>query len=177
MPEQRTSSCPILWLTGLSGAGKTTIGSALVKRLLLLGLTSVLVDGDELRQHLCQDLGFSAADRHENVRRGAAVAVLLARQGIIPVVAMISPYAEDRLTARRSAFPCRFIEVYIDTPLEVCRIRDPKRLYQRVSSGEITAFTGVSAPYEPPAEPELRIKTEEYAVDVAVERILTLVLG
>jgi bifunctional enzyme CysN/CysC len=146
-----------IWLTGLSGAGKTTIGDAFVRRLHDEGYDHFRLDADDLRDGLCADLGFSAEHRAENVRRIGEVALLFASRGHFSVVSAISPYAAGRaaVRARHERQQVPFVEVYVATPLEVCERRDPKGLYRRARGGEITAFTGISDPYEPPECPDV----------------------
>ncbi|ASA19418.1 adenylyl-sulfate kinase [Paenibacillus donghaensis] len=144
-----------LWLTGLSGAGKSTIAALAAEQLRTQGLAVEWLDGDELRRHLGQELGFSREDRFENIRRAVYVANLLSRQGIITLVSVISPYREMRDYARMQ-LP-RFAEIYVDCPLEVCEQRDVKGLYAKARRGEIAAFTGISDPYEIPEQPELTL--------------------
>lgn len=162
----------VIWLTGLPAAGKTTIAIALEQALLSEHRRVVRLDGDDLRRGLSADLGFSAADRSENVRRAAAIASLFAAGGLVCIVALISPLRADRDKARRSVAPHRFIEVYVATPLMVCRQRDPKGLYARAERGEIGEFTGVSAPYEPPSSPEVIVHTDTENVDHCVARVI-----
>ncbi len=163
---------PVLWLTGLSGAGKSTIARATCQRLLAQGRHAAVLDGDELRRGLTRDLGFSAADRAENVRRTAEVARLMADAGLIAIVALISPFRADRATARALFEPGRFIEVFVDTALDVAEARDPKGLYKRARQGLLPAFTGIGSPYEAPQDAELRIDTRSTSVDAAVERLI-----
>ena len=165
-----------LWLTGLSGSGKSTIAQALEKRLLDEGRMAVVLDGDNLRHGLNRDLGFSDSDRRENLRRAAEVAALFNDAGLLVVAAFISPSAADRAAARETIGPGRFVEVFVDTPLDACEARDPKGLYRRARSGEIPGFTGVSAPYEPPAAPDLRIETLRLTVEEAVAALLPFAL-
>lgn len=163
-----------VWLTGLPDAGKTTISRALEARLVQLSRPVRRIDGNELRSGLSSDLGFSAADRAENVRRAAHVAHIFAQAGLVVVVALVSPYRRDRELARRvhhsSGLP--FIEVFVDTPVEECARRDAKRLYARSRSGELTGLTGVDGPYEAPAHPELVLRTLEEPLDRMVDRVL-----
>ena len=163
-----------LWFTGLSGSGKSTIANALEKRLFALGHHTYVLDGDNVRQHLNKDLGFSEADRIENVRRVAEVARLMVDAGLIVIVTLISPYAQDRASARALFDQTEFAEVFIDTPVDVCQARDPKGLYARALSGQLKNFTGVSAPYEPPLTPEVLIKTHEQTVEISVNQICAL---
>jgi adenylyl-sulfate kinase len=162
----------VLWFTGLSGSGKSTIATEVERQLFQEGKTVYLLDGDNLRQGLCADLGFSATARTENIRRAAEVAKLFADAGVVCLAAFISPLRVDRERARSIMPAGRFAEIYVNAPVEVCRQRDPKGLYQRADRGEIREFTGVSAPYEPPANPEINLQTDRESVDVCVRRIL-----
>ena len=153
----------VIWLTGLSGAGKSTIAQVLAQVLNEKGLKSYVLDGDVLRTGLNKDLGFSEQDRMENIRRTAQVAKLMVDAGIIVIAALISPYAKDRQSARELFKKDQFVEVFIDTPIEICIQRDPKGLYARAIKGEIKDFTGVNAPYERPTNPELFLNTEQYS--------------
>jgi bifunctional enzyme CysN/CysC len=147
----------ILWLTGPSGAGKSTVANVVEGILTHAGHHAYVLDGDNVRHGLNRDLGFSAAERTENVRRLAEVARILADAGLIAIVAAISPYARDRAAARTTAVGIPFYEVFVDTPLEICAARDPKGLYRRARAGKIDNFTGVSAPYETPETPDLHL--------------------
>jgi adenylyl-sulfate kinase len=164
----------IVWFTGLSGAGKSTLASALQRALSRRGCPASVLDGDDLRTGLNADLGFSAADRAENVRRVAHVARLFAERGMLAIAALISPSRVDRLRARHIAEEggIPFIEVYLSTPLEVCEARDPKGLYVRARRGAIARFTGVSAPFEPSDRADLVIDTSEIAIADAVVLLL-----
>jgi bifunctional enzyme CysN/CysC len=162
----------VVWLTGLSGAGKTTIARETERRLFARGCRTMLLDGDQLRHGLCADLGFSAADRAENIRRAGEVARLFFEQGCLVLCAFVSPYARDREHARALIPAGQFIEVWVKATLATCQARDVKGLYRKVSAGAIGQFTGVSAPYEEPVSPELALDTETLSVDEAVERIL-----
>jgi adenylyl-sulfate kinase len=162
----------VVWLTGLSGSGKTTAALALAARIEERAAQRCYVlDGDRLRGGLNSDLGFSPADRRENVRRAAEVAALMADAGLIVIVALISPYRADRDAARYRMRPVLFFEVHMDAPLEQCERRDPKGLYRRARGGEIAEFTGVSAPYEPPLAPDLRLDTIASAPDEIGEQL------
>jgi adenylylsulfate kinase len=163
-----------IWLTGLSGAGKSTLAQALKQALQAEGAQSVLLDGDTLRAGLCRDLGFDETQRRENIRRAAEVARLLNDNGMIVVAAMITPLAADRALARQIVSPHPFFEVHVATPLAVCEARDPKGLYQRARAGQLPSFTGVSAPYEAPLQPQLRIDTSRCSLDEAVSALRAL---
>lgn len=167
MPEGAT-----IWFTGLPAAGKTTLARALRERLAAAGLATCCLDGDELRRGLCADLGFSPADRAENVRRVGHVASLLAGAGVVALVSVISPYARDRAAARsrHERAGLAFLEVWMSTPLTECERRDPRGLYARARAGELTEVTGIDAPYEPPRSPEVTVGVE--SVDRAAERCL-----
>jgi adenylylsulfate kinase len=161
----------IIWFTGLSGAGKTTIARALVERLRAGGSRVELLDGDAVREHLSKGLGFSRADRDTNIARIGYVAQLLARNGVVAVVAAISPYAEARDTVRREAAG-RFVEVFVNASVDVCARRDAKGLYAKARAGEILQFTGVSDPYEPPAAAEVVAETDGVTVDESVAMVV-----
>ena len=161
----------IVWMTGLSGAGKTTLSIALENALFEQKTLVTILDGDVVRSGLNQDLGFSAEDRKENIRRIGEVAKLLANQAFVVIVAFISPFREDRDWVRHSMDDGRFIEVFVDCPLTVCEDRDTKGLYKKARKGEISDFTGISSPYEPPASPEIHIKTSKYSVEECVGQI------
>jgi bifunctional enzyme CysN/CysC len=151
----------VLWLTGLSGAGKSTIANLVEKRLHAIGHHTMILDGDNVRHGLNRDLGFSEADRVENIRRIAEVARLFVEAGIIVIVSFISPYRAERMLARDRVGADEFLEIFVDTPIDECRRRDPKGLYLKADSGQIRNFTGVDAPYEPPLDPEIRLRTLE----------------
>ena len=160
-----------LWLTGLSGAGKSTIASAVADRLRAEGAAVEVLDGDEVREHLSKGLTFSREDRDINVRRIAYVAKLLCRNGVAVITAAISPYRAAREEARREIGDA-FIEVYVNASLETCIRRDVKGLYDKALAGAITAFTGVSDPYEPPSAPDVEVNTERETIGESVERVL-----
>lgn len=162
-----------LWLTGLSGSGKSTIAKQLEKRLVDAGHAAFGLDGDNVRYGLNRDLGFSAEDRSENIRRVAEVARLMNDAGLLVITSFISPYRDDRQRARETIGARQFVEVLIDTPLDVCEARDPKGLYARARKGDIASFTGVSAPYEPPVSPDLRINTKGASVAESIDAIIT----
>lgn len=163
-----------MWLTGLSGSGKSTVAAALEQRLVVQGRNAYRLDGDNLRTGLNEDLGFSRQDREENVRRAGEVACLLADAGLVAVVALISPYADARRKARRlherAGLP--FVEVYLAAPADLCSTRDPKGLYAKAAAGEISAFTGVDDPYEVPETPEAVIEPGT-SVEDSVDAVLT----
>ncbi|WP_175853096.1 adenylyl-sulfate kinase [Burkholderia anthina] len=163
----------VLWLTGLPGAGKTTLAQTLVVRLRQRGTLAVVLDGDRLRNGLNRDLGFSERDRFENGRRTAEVAALFAEAGFVVIVAMISPRAAMREQAR-VVIGDAFREVHVSAPVEVCAARDPKGLYAKAYRGELPAFTGVSAPYDAPANAALVIDTASDSVDACVDALLRL---
>ena len=160
-----------LWFTGLSGAGKSTISERIFHRLKSAGAKVELLDGDVVRTHLSKGLGFSKEDRDTNVRRIGFVSELLSRNGVIALVAAISPYREVREEVRERIGS--FVEVYVHCPVEVLAERDVKGLYKKALAGEIPAFTGVSDPYEPPANPEIIIDSSNEAVDHSVEKVWT----
>jgi adenylyl-sulfate kinase len=162
----------VIWLTGLSGAGKSSIALELEQAILRQSRAAFILDGDKVRRGLCSDLKFSPEDRKENVRRLGEVAKLFADAGVVCIVALISPYRHDRRLARRLVKAGQFIEVYVNAPLAVCEQRDPKGLYARARAGEIKDFTGVSAPYEPPEKPELELRTDQLPIAESVEKIL-----
>lgn len=162
---------PTVWLTGLSGAGKTSIALALAQALKAQGRAVTVLDGDQLRHGLNRDLGFTPADRHENIRRTAEVARLMNNAGLTVIAAFISPYRSDRTTAAAIVGAGNFIEVHVSTPLAVCEARDVKGLYAQARAGRIAQFTGISAPYEAPLDAALTLDTGTLALDEAVERI------
>jgi adenylylsulfate kinase len=161
----------VLWLTGLSGAGKSTVAAKLAPALAERGHRVELLDGDEVRTNLCQGLGFSRADRDTNIARIGYVAGKLAKHGVVVLVAAISPYRQARDQVRASVD--RFVEVHVAAPVGVCAERDPKGLYAKALSGELKHFTGVSDPYEPPLAPEIVLHTEDQTVDESVHQLLT----
>jgi adenylyl-sulfate kinase len=163
----------VIWLTGLSGAGKSTIATGLKERLLARGQPTYVLDGDILRRGLCSDLTFSPEHRKENIRRVGEVANLFAHAGVVCVVALISPYRMDRNLVRHIIGDGRFIEVHVSAPIEVCEQRDPKGLYAKARAGMIKDFTGVSAPYEPPENPEVNLPTDKLTIAASIEAVLT----
>lgn len=163
----------ILWLTGLSGSGKSTIAYALERRLTGERRIAYVLDGDNLRHGLSSDLGFAPADRTENIRRVSEVAALFADAGVLCVTSFISPYRADRDRARQLVAPERFVEIYLDVSIEVCERRDPKGLYRRARRGEVRDFTGVSAPYEAPTKAEVVLDTDRLDLAACVEAIVS----
>jgi adenylylsulfate kinase len=165
-------SC-VLWYTGLSGSGKSTIANAVEKKLFELGKHTYTLDGDNVRHGLNKGLSFSDEDRIENIRRISEVSKLFVDAGIIVSSAFISPFKEDRQQARELLDNGEFIEVFIDTPIEVCEQRDPKGLYKKARSGEIKNFTGIDSTYELPESPEVHVKTAEQSIEECVEQIVS----
>jgi bifunctional enzyme CysN/CysC len=162
----------VLWFTGLSGAGKSTIANQVEKRLHALGHHTMILDGDNVRHGLNRDLGFSEADRVENIRRIAEVSRLFVEAGLIVIVSFISPYRAERMLARDRVGGNEFLEIFVDTPIEECRRRDPKGLYVKADSGQIRNFTGVDAPYEAPLDPEIRLRTLEGTPDMLADEVV-----
>ncbi len=161
-----------IWMTGLSGSGKTTIAIALEKELSKKGLLTQILDGDNIRTGINNNLGFSDADRMENIRRIAEVTKLFVNCGVITICCFVSPTNEIRNTAKSIIGEKDFVEVFINTPLEVCEQRDVKGLYAKARKGEIKDFTGINAPFEPSVNPEVELKTNEYSIDESVKKIL-----
>jgi bifunctional enzyme CysN/CysC len=162
----------VLWLTGLSGAGKSTIANIVEKKLHAMGRHTYMLDGDNVRHGLTKDLGFTAADRVENIRRVAEVAKLMVDAGLIVLTAFISPFRAERRMARELFEQGEFLEVFVDTPLSLAESRDPKGLYRKARRGEIKNFTGIDSPYEEPEAPEVRIETAGVAPEEAAARVL-----
>ncbi len=162
----------LLWFTGLSGSGKSTIANTLEKRLYQLKYKTVLLDGDNIRHGLNSNLGFTDSDRVENIRRIAEVSKLFVEAGIIVITAFISPFIKDRKIVKDLLEENEFIEIFIDTPIEICKKRDPKGLYKKAMQGEIKDFTGVSSPYEAPVKPNINLKTDKLSIDESVDKIL-----
>lgn len=164
----------ILWFTGLSGAGKSTLAHATEERLHQMGCRTFVLDGDNVRHGLCADLGFSDQDRIENIRRVGEMAKLFIESGVIVLTAFISPFQADRARVRSLVTEADFLEIHCDCTLEVCEGRDVKGLYRRARMGEIKNFTGISSPYEPPVNPELRINTSELSLQDSVDQVIDL---
>jgi bifunctional enzyme CysN/CysC len=168
---QKHQRAKVLWLTGLSGSGKSTISNLLDKKLHASGRHSFILDGDNVRHGLNRDLGFSDADRVENIRRVAEVAKLMADAGLIVLVSFISPFRAEREMARQLIGEAEFVEIFVDTPIEECAARDPKGLYKRAMAGEIRNFTGIDSPYEAPANPEIHLATSGKTPEELVELV------
>jgi adenylylsulfate kinase len=172
--HQRGHRSAILWFTGLSGAGKSTLANAVNSALFEQGMACYVLDGDNIRHGLCQDLGFSDADREENIRRIGEVAKLFLDAGVVVLTAFVSPFRTDRDKVRALVAEGDFIEIFCDAGLEVCEQRDPKGLYAKARAGEIKEFTGISSPYEAPQHPELRVETGSRSLDDCVAQVLGL---
>lgn len=162
----------ILWFTGLSGSGKSTVANEVAHKLHERGKLAYILDGDNIRHGLNKDLGFSPEDRKENIRRISEVANLFADAGLITITAFISPYAKDRNFCRELAGEGRFLEIYAKASLETCEKRDPKGMYKKARAGEIKEFTGINAPYEEPENPELITDTDKETVEESAEKVL-----
>ena len=171
----QTPSC--LWFTGLSGSGKSTIANLVDRRLHALGYHTYILDGDNVRHGLNKDLGFTDEDRVENIRRVAEVAKLMVDAGLIVLVSFISPFRDERRMARELFDEVEFLEVFVDTPLEICEQRDPKGLYRRARAGEIPNFTGISSPYQPPEHADIHLPTADLTMEQSVERVTSRLLG
>jgi bifunctional enzyme CysN/CysC len=167
----------VLWFTGLSGAGKSTIANLVEKRLVAMGRHTFLLDGDNVRHGLNRDLGFTQADRIENIRRIGEVARLMADAGLIVLTAFISPFRAEREMVRKMLPDGEFIEIFVDTPLSEAEKRDVKGLYAKARAGELKNFTGIDSPYEAPEDAEIRIDTTELSPEAAAERIVAKLLG
>ncbi|WP_226571407.1 adenylyl-sulfate kinase [Mangrovibacter yixingensis] len=159
----------VLWFTGLSGSGKSTVAGALEVALSQLGVNTYLLDGDNVRHGLCSDLGFSDADRKENIRRVGEVARLMVDAGLVVLTAFISPHRSERAMVRERLGEGRFIEVFVDTPLEVCETRDPKGLYKKARAGELRNFTGIDGVYEPPETPEIHLDGQQLVTNLTAQ--------
>ena len=163
----------VVWLTGLSGSGKSTLANAVEQQLHEIGCRSFVLDGDNVRHGLCGDLGFSEADRKENIRRIGEMTKLFAQAGVITLTAFISPFRADRHSVRELLGPEDFVEVYCRCSLEICEGRDVKGMYRRARAGEIRDFTGISSPYEEPDRPELVVETGQLSVDECAAQVVT----
>jgi bifunctional enzyme CysN/CysC len=174
--EERATTGMTVWLTGLSGSGKSSVAVEVERRLVASGRPAYLLDGDNLRHGLNADLGFSATDRAENVRRVGEVAKLLADAGVVSLVSLVSPYRADRDRVRAAHLEAGlpFVEIFVDTPIEICEARDPKGMYAKARAGEITQFTGVDDPYEAPLSPNLVLRPEDGDVAAQAEIVLAL---
>jgi bifunctional enzyme CysN/CysC len=170
--QLKGQSPAILWFTGLSGSGKSTIANIVEQKLLAMGRHTYMLDGDNVRHGLNRDLGFTDADRVENIRRVAEAARLFVDAGLIVLVSFISPFRSERRTARELVKPGEFLEVFVDAPLEVCMARDPKGLYKRAQAGEIKHFTGISSPYEAPEHAEIHLETATMSPEAAADRVI-----
>lgn len=163
----------VVWFTGLSGSGKSTVAGALEVALHQLGVSTWLLDGDNVRHGLCRDLGFSDEDRRENIRRVGEVAALMVDAGLVVLTAFISPHRAERQAVRERVGEGRFIEVFVDTPLATCEARDPKGLYKKARAGELRQFTGIDSVYEAPLQPEIRLDGEQLVTNL-VDQLLDL---
>ncbi|MFQ3545385.1 adenylyl-sulfate kinase [Halobacillus rhizosphaerae] len=170
--KQKDHKSPVLWFTGLSGSGKSTVSVELEKALYEYGAHTYRLDGDNVRHGLNNNLGFSPEDRTENIRRVGEVAKLMSDAGLVTLTAFISPYREDRDHVREIMDEGDFIEVYVKCSLEECEKRDPKGLYEKARAGEIKGFTGIDAPYEEPYNPEIVIETDKMTLEESVEHIM-----
>lgn len=162
----------ILWFTGLSGAGKSTLAHEVEERLHQMGCRTFVLDGDNVRHGLCGDLGFSADDRMENIRRIGEVAKLFMEAGVIVLTAFISPFREDRNKVRAMVQANEFIEIYCQCPIEICEQRDVKGMYKMARAGKISDFTGISSPYEAPEKPELSVNTSSQSLEMCVQQVI-----
>jgi adenylylsulfate kinase len=162
----------IVWFTGLSGAGKSTLAHAVEEKLHRMGCRTFVLDGDNVRHGLCGDLGFSAKDREENIRRVGEVAKLFMEAGVIVLTAFISPYKADRERVRGMVEHGDFMEIFCNSPIEICESRDVKGLYKKARAGQIAEFTGISSPYETPENPELTVNTGELDLEVSVRHVI-----
>ncbi|WP_112181980.1 adenylyl-sulfate kinase [Paraliobacillus zengyii] len=170
--KQNKHKSTVLWFTGLSGSGKSTVSVELEKRLHALAIHTYRLDGDNVRHGLNNNLKFSPEDRKENIRRVGEVSKLMVDAGLITLTAFISPYKQDRENVRQLLEEDEFIEIYMKATVETCEKRDPKGLYKKARAGEIKGFTGIDAPYEEPDQPELTIETDKQSIEEAVESIV-----
>jgi bifunctional enzyme CysN/CysC len=174
--DLKNQKARVLWFTGLSGSGKSTIANEVEKSLNLMNRHTFLLDGDNVRHGLNKDLGFTEADRIENIRRVGEVAKLMADAGLIVLTAFISPFRAERDMVRSMLPDAEFIEIFVDTPLEVAEARDVKGLYKKARSGALKNFTGIDSPYEPPLDPEIRVNTVEMTAAEAAEHIIRQIM-
>lgn len=170
--RQNGHRAPVVWFTGLSGSGKSTLASALEKRLFEQGYRTFILDGDNVRSGLNSDLDFSDSARKENIRRIAELASLMSNAGNITLSAFISPFREERELVKQKAGASHYLEVYVNTPLEECEKRDVKGLYAKARAGEISNFTGISAPFEAPEDPDVLVPTHQLSLEEGVEKIM-----
>jgi adenylylsulfate kinase len=170
--EKFKHSSPVVWLTGLSGSGKSTVGNALEQALFERGIKTQVLDGDNIRMGLNKDLGFSDDDRKENMRRISEVAKLFSDSGTLTITAFISPFREEREKCKEIIGKDNFVEIFIDAELNVCEARDPKGLYKKARAGEIPNFTGIDSPYEKPIDPDLTVSTGHYSIAECVDQII-----
>jgi adenylylsulfate kinase len=169
---QKNQKPCILWFTGLSGSGKSTIANGVETKLLQMGKHTYLLDGDNIRHGLNKDLGFDELSRAENIRRIGEVSKLFVDAGLIVISAFISPFRKDRNTVRTLSEKKEFIEIFVDAPIEICEQRDPKKLYERARLGKIPHFTGISSPYEIPKNPEIHLHTDRSNVEESVQIVI-----
>lgn len=174
--KQKGQKAVVLWFTGLSGSGKSTVANAVESLLFQKGCHSYLLDGDNVRHGLNKDLGFDDESRIENIRRISEVAKLFVDSGLIVLTAFISPFIADRAQAKELIGDANFLEVYIDTPLEVCESRDPKGLYKKARAGEIANFTGIGSAYEAPTSPDIHVRTAELSVEACAEQVVAALI-
>jgi bifunctional enzyme CysN/CysC len=170
--EQKSQTPRLIWFTGLSGSGKSSIANILEKKLQAMGRHTISLDGDNVRHGLNRDLGFTKADRVENIRRVGETSKLMVEAGLICITSFISPFESERMMVRNLMEDGEFVEVFVDTPLEVCEQRDVKGLYAKARAGELPNFTGISSPYEGPINPEIRIDTTEVSAELAADQII-----
>ncbi len=173
--EKNKHNSFLIWFTGLSGSGKSTIANALESKLFDHNIKTYTLDGDNIRNGINNDLSFSPEDRTENIRRIAEVANLLVDAGIVTLAAFVSPYRKDREGIKEIVGAANFIEIFINTSIEECEKRDVKGLYKKARSGELKNFTGIDAPYEAPLHPEIEIKTEQFTVEESVTKIMEVI--
>lgn len=174
--NQKQQQPCVLWFTGLSGSGKSTIAGALESRLVALGYHTYLLDGDNVRHALCKDLGFSSEDRRENIRRIGEVAHLMLDAGLIVLAAFVSPYRTERLQVKEKFGANEYIEVFVDTSLAECEKRDPKGLYRKARNGQLKGLTGIDSGYEVPLQPDIHLLSDAYAIEDIVEQCMTVLL-